>query len=363
MLLFRMATLLSLLTGCPYVFSPPDLNNVDADGDGFGEANGDCNDSDATIFPDAPELCDGLRNNCLASNGLADDEVDDDGDGYVECAIDRRGWQGFAISGGGDCDDTNDVIGQRTFPGVAAKDGLDCLKDLDMDEYGDANPKALGVGAGSDCNDDSSAVFPGGLESDIDGLDNNCDSVIDHIWLKDAFARFDGIAPYDQAGQAVAGVGDINGDSYGDFAVGSSRAGLYAGEVYLILGSGGLSSASLASADARIAGEAPGDSAGYFVSSAGDVDADGYDDLFIGAPAESTAANNAGAAYLVMGSALGVSLNNLSQAEAKLLGEGKKHSAGDYLSSAGDVNGDGLDDLLIGAPGAFDTGAAYLVLG
>ncbi|MBT3219080.1 MAG: hypothetical protein HN348_08315, partial [Proteobacteria bacterium] len=49
-----------VLGGCPYIFSPPDLNGADSDRDGYTPAQGDCDDTNSTIHPDAPELCDGL---------------------------------------------------------------------------------------------------------------------------------------------------------------------------------------------------------------------------------------------------------------------------------------------------------------
>ena len=68
----------------------------------------DCDDSDDTVYPTAAELCDGLDNDCDAA--VPGVETDDDTDGYVECTIDAGGWDGSPISGGEDCDDTNASI-------------------------------------------------------------------------------------------------------------------------------------------------------------------------------------------------------------------------------------------------------------
>ena len=121
----------------------------------------------------------------------------------------------------------------------------------------------------------------------------------------------------------------------------------------------------LSAADAKLVGEAADDQAGISVSSAGDVDADGHDDLLVGAYNEGSGGSQAGAAYLVMGPVSGEV--DLSAADAKLVGEAADDHAGRGVSSAGDVDADGHDDLLVGAygeaSGGSEAGAAYLVLG
>jgi hypothetical protein len=112
-------------------------------------------------------------------------------------------------------------------------------------------------------------------------------------------------------------------------------------------------------------GEGANDCAGGDVSGAGDVDSDGHDDLLIGAPCNDDgggagAGYAAGAAYLVLGPVTGIL--DLSMADAKLVGE--TVWAGMSVSGAGDVDGDGHDDLLVGSCGEHDwAGAAYLTLG
>jgi hypothetical protein len=109
------------------------------------------------------------------------------------------------------------------------------------------------------------------------------------------------------------------------------------------------------------------DRAGYSVSSAGDVDGDGLDDVLVGAPYDDDGGNLAGAAYIILGSSLGTSSTiDLSNADYKLVGEEALNYAGYSVSSAGDVDGDGLDDVLVGAwgddDGGYRAGAAYLIL-
>jgi hypothetical protein len=112
-------------------------------------------------------------------------------------------------------------------------------------------------------------------------------------------------------------------------------------------------------------GEAKSDLAGRSVSGAGDVDGDGYDDLLVGACKNDDGGLDAGAAYLVLGSASPASAS-LSTAVA-YQGEATADSAGRSVSGAGDADGDGYDDLLVGAylnaDGGSEAGAAYLILG
>jgi FG-GAP repeat len=125
---------------------------------------------------------------------------------------------------------------------------------------------------------------------------------------------------------------------------------------------------SLAGADAAFLGESSGDQSGRRVAGAGDVNADGYDDLLIGAPHNARGGENAGAAYLVYGrpDADWGDAFPLSQADVIYVGEGADHFSGYDVARAGDVDGDGIDDLLIGAyAGKIQAvpGRAYVIYG
>ena len=117
-----------------------------------------------------------------------------------------------------------------------------------------------------------------------------------------------------------------------------------------------------------LAGEAAEDHAGAAVAAAGDVDADGFADLVIGAPWNSDVHAYAGKVYLVFGRPAGWgALNCLCQADASYLGQTSDDQAGGAVAGLGDVNGDGFDDVLVGAAdgplGFDDPGKAYLIWG
>ena len=93
---------------------------ADSDGDSFGNVksittscapgagwvrdSSDCDDQQGTVYPGASEQCDGALNDCSSLSGIPNDEIDNDGDGYVECTP-VAAWLGAAITGGGDCND------------------------------------------------------------------------------------------------------------------------------------------------------------------------------------------------------------------------------------------------------------------
>ena len=163
-------------------------------------------------------------------------------------------------------------------------------------------------------------------------------------------------------GKSVASAGDVNGDGYDDVIVGASEYDTInenAGKAYLYLGSAtGLSTipAWTSSGDDQVDANY-----GYSVASAGDVDGDGYDDVIVGAYHYDTEQENAGKAYLYLGSTAGLSTM------PAWTSSGDDQVGGYYgcsVATAGDVNGDGYDDAIVGAYGMDGLlGKAYLYFG
>ncbi len=201
------------------------------------------------------------------------------------------------------------------------------------------------------------------------GASLGADTVID---LADADYAFLGEEDVDYAGQSVASAGDVDGDGLDDFLVGAlynNDGGPDAGKAYLVLGAslGADTEIDLSDADYAFIGEAGDDRAGIFLSSAGDVDGDGLDDLLFGAHRNDDGGWDAGKAYLVLGASLGATAEiDLSDADYAFIGE-EAYDYARFVSSAGDVDGDGLDDILVSAhsndDGGADAGKVYLVLG
>ncbi len=327
---------------------------IDYDGDGYGSSSysqigcdqptgyvdndADCDDTDASLSPGEPEVCDEIDNDC-------DGDIDDDDDNLDD--TDASSWY-FDYDGDG--------YGTENFATVTA-----CEQPENYADNAD------------DCDDSESLVNPGKAEICSDGLDNNCDDspgacVFDvENDLAYAEASLVGESTEDHAGYAVASAGDFNEDGYWDILIGApddDDGGSNAGAAYVVYG-GITGQTDLSAADVKFTGEVSTDYAGRALASAGDVDGDGHLDVIIGAHSEDTGGSYAGAAYVVLGPVS--SDMDLSAADAKLIGESASDYAGSSVASAGDVNDDGYDDLIIGAYGndygGTTAGVAYMVLG
>jgi hypothetical protein len=161
-------------------------------------------------------------------------------------------------------------------------------------------------------------------------------------------------------GSSVSGAGDVDGDGYDDVIVGASHTPLgsltNAGAIYVFYGS---ASGIKNTTPDIVQGTYQNDYLGENVSGAGDVNGDGYDDLMAGAWNASRGQANEGIVYIYYGGPWGI----LYTASSMLEGNIANLSFGSDVSSAGDVNVDGYDDVVIGAVDYNSGGAAYIYYG
>jgi hypothetical protein len=170
--------------------------------------------------------------------------------------------------------------------------------------------------------------------------------------LLDADTSFIGESCNDSAGVSVGGSGDVNGDGFDDFLINTPydrEEKRCAGKTYLIFGkqSGWKWNVSLSESDASFIGENAWDFSGHSISGAGDVNGDSFSDLIIGASFNDYGDDESGQVYLIFGKEEGWRQNmNLSNSDASFFGKTQTH-IGESVDGAGDVNGDGYDDLIL----------------
>jgi hypothetical protein len=295
---------------------------------------------------------------------------------------------GFILSGA-----NQDAYSGRTVSGAGDVDG-DGYDDI-LVAGGQTSP--LGVSyAGSNY-----LIFGGqGYIDALDGADGSLDGKIRPASLDGVSGfSFDGPAPNAFSSFAVSAAGDVNGDGYADLLFGNPSSGVD-GAAYLVFG-GRANLAALNAKDGssdghislgaldgttgfRLDGAASGDSIGMTVAGGGDVNGDGFADVLIGSRfADPGGLNKQGAAYLVFGgaanlaaldAAVGAADGQIGLAQIdgttgyRFDGGDAGDAAGISLDMAGDVNGDGFADLIIGAfgvapAGQFYFGASYVIFG
>lgn len=436
------------------VFGADDSWYVDADVDGYGNANisveactqptgfvednTDCDDVNALNNPMGTEVCDGADNNCDTFVDDADATVvfdannvwyaDTDVDGYGDAnnSLQSCSQPAGYVDNTDDCDDTD----------VNTSPITEWYADVDLDGFGDINDIQVSctqpVGYildSQDCDDSDVQSNPTMAEICGDGVDNNCDgdttastcdatqtladwatfsatgddasffgrqvraagSVVSGqqsvvvsanradtngladngaIYFYDttqilsgtgdtstATASVHGSVAGDMFGTIVAGMNpfvgvssaDVNGDGIADLAVSATQAdinGNKSGSVYIFHGGFTGDVDADTQADAILLGETNANQAGFDLSFI-DANGDGNTDLLVGAPYNSTLASLGGAAYLVNGPMTSGDLN--VQAAATFYGENASDYAGTAVENAGDLNGDGIDDLAISA--------------
>lgn len=164
-------------------------------------------------------------------------------------------------------------------------------------------------------------------------------------------------------GYAVTGAGDVNGDGYDDVVLGAPSAGDDGeGAIYIVFGKSVRFDEADVSTAVQFTGEMDGDQFGSRVAGVGDVNSDGYDDIVAAALYADTSNHNAGAVYIIYGSA------NLAGGSVKDLptytGTEDNAKLGFSVAAGGDINADGYTDVLIGAPYRNDrSGGVYILYG
>jgi len=241
---------------------------------------------------------------------------------------------------------TMDNIADLTLSGQTAGDGFGvCVAnggDFNYDAYTDFVIGAPYNDAGGS-NAGRAYIYEGGIH-----LNSNPSVTIS------------GYLANEELGLSVANAGEVNGDYFGDIIVGAPRNtvfGLDAGRAYIYYGAALMNNIP----DVILTGLAPQTLFGNSVSSAGDLNQDGFGDVIVGAPFGTLPANANGKAYIFYGS---TSVDN--NADIILSGENPGDLFGFSVANAGDINGDGQSDVISGAyyndAGGIDAGRAYLFI-
>ncbi|MDP2309062.1 MAG: putative metal-binding motif-containing protein [Pseudomonadota bacterium] len=338
---------------------------ADGDGDGYGAlesprsacfqpsgyvaSSTDCDDADATTYPDAPELCDSLDNDC---DGTADE--------------DATGTTWYADADEDGFGDPADAVASCTAPELFVADGTDC-----DDTRPGVNPAA-------------EEVCENGLDDDCSGADE-CAYASVHDALTTAAATWTGIngsTSTSSFGNKIVGDHDFDGDGNADIAVGdrfydasasSSAANMGRVTIFTGTGTGTGFSDTVADPTATLTGS---DAAGRFGQglAAGDLDGDGIDDLIVGVPGingfggGSSSLTDNGKAYVFLGpfartgtTTTALTPTSSGAVDCSVEGAGATSYLGNSLAFGGDLDGDGGADWVYGAYQSHtSTGAGYV---
>jgi Putative metal-binding motif/FG-GAP repeat len=359
----------------------------DGDGDGFGNdalpadaacsaapgwvsINGDCDDSDPAINPSATELCDGVDDDCNGSPDLwviSTWYTDGDGDGWGDdsTAVESCDPSADQVEVGGDCDDTDSETNPGEVEVCGDFDDDDCngmadvgeaatwYSDADGDGYGHpgeyeetCQPQEGWVIEGGDCRPSEAEINPGAVET-CDGVDNDCNGVVDDGgdldgdgWLSE---DCDGGEDCDDTDPDVSPDGEeVCGDGLDNDCNGRDAFCGFEGTI------------DLSAADGKY-------TASYYYDAGrqldvGDMNGDGVGDVLV---ATMYASSYSGGAFVAYGPLSGT--HTLASSATRLEGAYTTYEAGRSIAVA-DIDGDGIDDAAIGAPGS-NTDKAFINFG
>jgi hypothetical protein len=405
------------LASTPHVVidqSAPQPDQLGSSVSGAGDVNGD---GVSDVVVGAPEPWDSKPGSAYVVFGRAAPGTIDVSslgtEGFRIVGASANDYLGYSVSGAGDVngDGIADVIVGALLAGNNGRPrsgsayvvfGSASPANVNLNALGDRGFRIDGAAAG-DAHRGATARFAVAGAGDVnrDGLadvavltgysDNNgrTDSgsgyvvfgkrsteTVDLAALGDHGFRIDGNG--DEALTAIAGTGDVNGDGYADVVLGGPLATalrFIPGAGFVVFGKSSTATVDLALLGRdgfRIEGAAPGDFTALSVAGAGDVNRDGLADVILGVNgADNNGRGNSGSAYVVFGRrhvTKPVRLAALRRRGFRIDGAARNDGIGFSVSGIGDINQDGFDDLIIGAPvlGAAESGifgSAYVVLG
>jgi hypothetical protein len=261
---------------------------------------------------------------------------DVNGDGYADVIVGAQKYssntgRAYIYFGGAVMNNISDLIITGSAAGDYLGSSVSTAGDVNGDGYSDVIVGSEGYSSGFG----RAAVYLGGT-----AMDNTADVILS------------GATGNSNFGNSVSSAGDVNGDGYSDVILGAKGYNTTTGRAYIYLGGSLMNN----SADLTMTGETTGNYFGESVSSAGDVNGDGYSDVIVGAGGNS---GYIGKAYIYLG---GFVMNNIS--DITMTGEIAINVFGSSVSSAGDINGDGYSDIIVGAY-SYNSGAgrAYIFFG